>query len=56
MREWISTQAHIPPENVWVLVWMDYGDVEFNRIVDGEWEQNCGTPTHWIPLPEPPKD
>lgn len=41
----------------------EMGDVVSGAFCDGRWEDNgmaqcrfMGDPTHWMPLPEPPKD
>ena len=46
-------------ENVWVIVFGGRYDEPTTVPADGDWwrhEKLTATPTHWMPLPEPPKD
>ena len=56
---WVSVKDRMPEENVPVLVWELQGFAYVDVYKDGVWE--VGTPnlakfTHWMPLPEPPKE
>ncbi len=66
--EWISIKDRLPDENGVYLVHTNYGDMTFAAYQD-DWEiwpsgfvlasNTLGSPrgylTHWMPLPEPPK-
>lgn len=57
--QWVSVKDRMPEENVPVLVWELQGFAYVDVYKDGAWE--VGTPnlakfTHWMPLPEPPKE
>jgi len=62
MSEWISVKDKVPRKGQTVIVFQDYYAVEIQRYLgnlDGlpEWDKPCaGNPTHWMPLPEPPKE
>lgn len=56
MTNWIRVKDRLPEERQWVLVFMNYGDIEFSRFEDKEWKYSPGTPTHWMPLPELPEE
>lgn len=69
--EWISVKDKLPKKNEWVLVYVEdeYNEKKFHV---GFWEggsfeighqpldyygsRYCGSVTHWMPLPEQPKD
>jgi len=58
---WVSIEDDVPANNVNVLGY--YGDNENHVVnqVEGDWVdalafETIGTPTHWMPLPAPPKD
>lgn len=58
-QKWVSVKDRMPEENVPVLVWELQGFAYVDVYKDGAWE--VGTPnlakfTHWMPLPEPPKE
>jgi hypothetical protein len=67
MSEWISVEDSLPEEGRQVLLyWKESGHIEdgafyefetgtgwYHVLFDGE-SLNC-EPTHWMPLPEPPK-
>ena len=59
--KWISVEERLPGESVTVLVYRD-GCCGVARLLDAEpeimWTYTGfgGDPTHWMPLPEPPKE
>lgn len=59
--KWISVEERLPGESVTVLVYRD-GCCGVARLLDVEpitmWTYTGfgGDPTHWMPLPEPPKE
>lgn len=60
--EWISVKDKLPEQQTWVLCWGD-GAWLTNKFMiqsymdytnkDSSWFKSCFT--HWMPLPEPPK-
>ena len=59
VNDWISVKDRMPEENVPVLVWDSQGFAFIDIHESGKWR--IGTPhyaviTHWMPLPEPPKE
>lgn len=59
-RRWIPVLDRVPELGVDVLVLQRNGqcEVAWRHIVDGEWmsESVFCEITHWMPLPEPPKE
>ncbi|MBO5715050.1 MAG: DUF551 domain-containing protein [Clostridia bacterium] len=61
MAEWISVKDRLPEIDTHVLVydehmWWDYAIAKLDK--DGCWmDEECCIlcPSHWMPLPEPPK-
>ena len=61
---WISVENELPKEDVRVLVYFDgviaVSDIYDTNMMDGTpmWTFTGagGDPTHWMPLPEPPKE
>ena len=58
-QEWVSVNDRLPEENVPVLVWESQGFAYVDIYKDGVWV--IGTPnlsklTHWMPIPDPPKE
>lgn len=66
---WISVEERLPEEGCWVLCWYKRWDNSSWHTVgrinpfDGGWEldvghglENKNKVTHWMPLPEPPKE
>lgn len=58
LNQWIPVTERLPEEDVNVLVAFDDGFIATTCILDGEWElwADAGDVTHWMPLPEPPKE
>ena len=64
--EWISVKDKLPDsEDVYLCLFIGWDDMEFMRTLDycpedKDWtDTECipyTTVTHWMPLPEPPKD
>lgn len=53
---WISVKDRLPEPTYCVLVVTDDGYIEVDALGnDGEWMGYCDI-THWMPLPEPPKE
>jgi hypothetical protein len=59
MMRWISVEERLPEHSGLVLAYYDCGtcDVTFHRY-GGGWYGDCedGHVTHWMPLPQPPKE
>lgn len=59
MSEWQPIET--APTNERVLVYESFNgsfDIHIVKWFNGYWESNMGAqfyPTHWMPLPEPPK-
>lgn len=61
--KWISVEDRLPEEAERVLVRLS-GDkppigeprLDTDRVVDGRWVRWFDLVTHWMPLPEPPKE
>lgn len=59
--EWVKVEDDLPDEGVWVLVHIKgyvietamYSELSQEFQNGYEWLEGV---THWIPLPEPPKD
>lgn len=67
--EWTPVTERLPEEHVFVLIRQDDDRMMVAERVDGDWwyryfaydvdrwdENEQGTITHWMPLPEPPKE
>lgn len=58
MTEWISVKDRLPDEEVNVLIFNGY--IKKTCLLNGEWLLNSKLQqektTHWMPLPEPPKE
>ena len=67
-NEWISVKDRLPEPNTWVLVYVKYtipvfeferGIRKRNNVIKYFYIDKfpqTGTITHWMPLPEPPKE
>ena len=66
---WVPVTERLPEEHVFVLIRQEDDRMMVAERVDGDWwyryfaydvdrwdENEQGTITHWMPLPEPPKD
>lgn len=55
--KWISVKENVPEENVKVLVCTEHGSVLTAHYSRGWWHVAFGLKvTHWMPLPELPKE
>lgn len=58
---WISVEDRLPEEGQSVLVHYVDGWMPVAHLLNGKWYQSGGetswlSVTHWMPLPEPPKE
>ena len=56
---WISVKDRLPDEGEYVLVWESQGFAYCDKLICGIWNigaNNGAIITHWMPLPEPPKE
>ena len=58
VNEWISVKDRLPEEKTRVLVFVTHSSIKIDtdRIVGRIWVRWNGHITHWMPLPEPPKE
>lgn len=64
MSEWISVKDRLPPKRTSALTCDRYGNIHIMFHCGGEkypfnippWHPYYYEPTHWMPLPEPPKE
>lgn len=60
-RQWIPVTELLPAEDTRVLVWIpndtrSYTKMDTDRLHEGKWVRWGLSITHWMPLPEPPKE
>lgn len=59
-QSWISVKDKLPENDVRVLVFLNskrsYTETDTDRMHAGEWVRWGNDVTHWMPLPEPPKE
>ena len=57
---WISVSDSFPEEDERVLVWLrendSYTRIDTDRMLGGKWVRWNSFVTHWMPLPEAPKE
>lgn len=60
MLNWVSVEERLPRDGQSVLVWcssrMLTKHVSFSTFYKGKWSRRVKEVTHWMPLPEPPKE
>lgn len=54
-NKWISVEDGLPVETYQVLTIDDTGWIEIDALGNEEW-MSYRNVTHWMPLPEPPKE
>ena len=60
--KWISVEDRLPENGVWVMAYQDCGWIGVAQIEEDGWHWytqdlvKLSDPTHWMPLPEPPKE
>lgn len=57
--KWIPVTERLPKENEAVIVWEKQGFALIDWRHDNKWailDNSYGIATHWMPLPEPPKE
>ena len=53
---WIPVTERLPKEQKTVLTWGEQGIILLNWRHDNKWCSCLGDVTHWMPLPDPPKE
>ena len=60
--KWTPTDERRPENGVWVIAYQDCGWIGVAQIEEDGWHWytqdlvKLSDPTHWMPLPEPPKE
>jgi hypothetical protein len=59
--EWISVEDRLPSRNERILVWCESKTIKKHITActymgDGKFSRHVRCVTHWMPLPEPPKE
>ena len=54
--QWIPVTERLPKEQETVLTWGEQDIILLNWRHDNKWCDCLGDVTHWMPLPEPPKE
>lgn len=59
--KWVPVTERLPAEDERVLVWLDasgisYTQIDTDRLHKKKWRRWGKYVTHWMPLPEPPKE
>ena len=59
--KWIPVTERLPAEDERVLVWLDssgisYTQIDTDRLHKKKWRRWDKYVTHWMPLPDPPKE
>ena len=55
-RRWIPVTERLPGIHIWALVYSEKTGIGFDFVnSDGMWHTKSDV-THWMPLPEPPKE
>ena len=59
--KWIPVTERMPEDGAWVISVDECGMVHLDKWLDGTWMLGVGVIiapgiTHWMPLPEPPKE
>ena len=54
-NQWIPCSERLPSEDEVVLVWLQNGELEIDRVINGEWLINDIGVIAWQPLPQPYK-
>ncbi len=56
-NQWISVEDRLPEKRQWVAVWNRVMGYDIDGIGDdGRWLLTTDPITHWMPLPDPPKE
>lgn len=60
LRKWVSVKDRLPPEDTLVLVYVERFDeapsMSTDVVVGGQWMRYPVDITHWMSLPETPKE
>lgn len=61
VTRWYDAELIQPDDGIWVLVWCkqsknSYSMMDFDCWHNNKWAKNGDRVTHWMPLPQPPKE